>query len=308
LVCCTIDLATEARIANMKVGFIGLGNMGSGMARNLIRAGHSVTVYNRTRSRAEALRPDGATVAATAADAAATAEAAITMLSDDAALEDVIFGAGGVLHAMPAGAVHVSASTISVALSRRLAAAHQQQKQHYVSAPVFGRPDAAAAAKLFVVAAGAAQQIDRCRPLFDAMGQKLFIAGDEPPMANGVKLAGNFLITTMIEGLAEAFAFARKSNIDAGRLLEILTGSLFPAPIYKNYGAMIAADKFEPVGFKMTLGAKDNRLVLAAAEEAGVPMPMASLVRDQFLAAIAQGMSDADWAAVARIAYKNAGL
>lgn len=292
----------------MKVGFIGLGNMGSGMARNLIRAGHSVTVYNRTRSRAEALRPDGATVAATAADAVTGAEAVITMLSDDSALEDVIFAAGGVLQAMPAGAVHVSASTISVALSRRLAAAHQQHRQHYVSAPVFGRPDAAAAAKLFVVASGAAQQIDRCRPLFDAMGQKLFIAGDEPPMANVVKLAGNFLITTMIEGLAEAFAFARKSNVDAGRLLEILTGSLFPAPIYKNYGAMIAADKFEPVGFKMTLGAKDNRLVLAAAEEAGVPMPMASLVRDQFLSAIAQGMSDADWAAVARIAYKNAGL
>lgn len=292
----------------MKIGFIGLGNMGSGMARNLSRGAHNVTVYNRTRSRAEALRPDGATVAASAADAAGGAEAVITMLSDDAALEDVIFGAGRVLQAMPAGAVHVSASTISVALSRRLAEAHQQQKQHYVSAPVFGRPDAAAAAKLFVVAAGPAQQIDRCRPLFDAMGQKLFIAGDEPPMANVVKLAGNFLITTVIEGLAEAFAFARKSNVEAGKMLEILTGSLFPAPIYKNYGAMIAADKFEPVGFKMTLGAKDNRLVLAAAEEAGVPMPMASLVRDQFIAAIAQGMSDADWAAVARIVYKNAGL
>ena len=292
----------------MKVGFIGLGNMGAGMARNLIRAGHSVTVYNRTRSRAESLRPDGATVAATAADATIAAEAVVTMLSDDAALEDVIFGAGGVLKAMPAGAVHVSASTISVVLSRRLAEAHEQHKQHYVSAPVFGRPDAAAAAKLFVVAAGSAQQIDRCRPLFDAMGQKLFIAGDEPPMANVVKLAGNFLITTIIEGLAEAFAFARKSKVDAGKLLEILTGSLFPAPIYKNYGTMIAADKFEPVGFKMTLGAKDNRLVLAAAEEAGVPMPMASLVRDQFLSAIAQGMCDADWAAVARIVYKNAGL
>lgn len=292
----------------MKVGFIGLGNMGTGMARNLIRAGHNVTVYNRTRSRAEALRPDGATVAASAADAASGAEAVITMLSDDAALEDVMFGAGRVLQAMAAGAVHVSASTISVALSRRLAEAHQQQKQQYLSAPVFGRPDAASAAKLFVVAAGPAQQIERCRALFDAIGQKLFIAGDEPPMANVVKLAGNFLITTMIEGLAEAFAFARKSNVDAGKMLEILAGSLFPAPIYKNYGAMIAADKFEPVGFKMTLGAKDNRLVLAAAEEAGVPMPMASLVRDQFLSAIAQGMSDSDWAAVARIVYKNAGL
>ncbi|HET9180945.1 MAG TPA: NAD(P)-dependent oxidoreductase [Candidatus Angelobacter sp.] len=292
----------------MNVGFIGLGNMGSGMARNLIRAGHSVTVYNRTRSRAEALRPEGATVADTAADAASKAEAVITMLSDDAALEDIIFGSGGVLQAMPAGAVHVSASTISVALSRRLAAAHQQQKQHYVSAPVFGRPDVATAAKLSVVAAGPAQQIERCRPLFDAIGQKTFIAGNDAPMANVVKLAGNFLITTMIEGLAEAFALARKSNIDAGLLLEILTSSLFPAPVYKNYGAMIAAERFEPVGFKLKLGAKDNRLVLAAAEEAAVPMPMASLVRDHFLSAIAQGMSDADWAAVARIVYQGAGL
>jgi 3-hydroxyisobutyrate dehydrogenase-like beta-hydroxyacid dehydrogenase len=292
----------------MKVGFIGLGNMGSGMARNLIKAGHTVTVFNRTRSRAEALREAGAVVADSPGRAATGAEAVITMLADDHAVEDVVFGPGKILEALPAGAIHISASTISVAISRRLTAVHREKKQHYVAAPVFGRPEAAAAAKLFVVAAGDGAQIERCRPLFDAIGQKTFIAGEEPAMANVVKLAGNFLITTMIEGLAEAFAFARKSKVDAGQLLEILTGSLFPAPIYKNYGAMIAADKFEPVGFKLRLGAKDNRLVLGAAEEAAVPMPMASLVRDQFLAATAQGMADADWAAVARIVYKNAGL
>lgn len=296
------------REKQMKVGFIGLGNMGSGMARNLIKAGHTVTVFNRTRSRAEALREAGAAVADSPARAAAGAEAVITMLADDQAIEDVVFGQGKLLEGLPAGAIHISASTISVALSRRLTAAHQEKKQHYVAAPVFGRPEAAAAAKLFVVAAADPKQIERCRPLFDAMGQKTFIAGEEPAMANVVKLAGNFLITTMIEGLAEAFAFARKSKVDAGQLLEILTGSLFPAPIYKNYGAMIAADKFEPVGFKLRLGAKDNRLMLAAAEEAAVPMPMASLVRDQFLAAVAQGMADADWAAMARVVYKNAGL
>jgi 3-hydroxyisobutyrate dehydrogenase-like beta-hydroxyacid dehydrogenase len=292
----------------MKVGFIGLGNMGSGMARNLIKAGHTVTVFNRTRSRAEALREAGAVVADSPGRAATGAEAVITMLADDHAVEDVVFGPGKILEALPAGAIHISASTISVAISRWLTAVHREKKQHYVAAPVFGRPEAAAAAKLFVVAAGDGAQIERCRPLFDAIGQKTFIAGEEPAMANVVKLAGNFLITTMIEGLAEAFAFARKSKVDAGQLLEILTGSLFPAPIYKNYGAMIAADKFEPVGFKLRLGAKDNRLVLGAAEEAAVPMPMASLVRDQFLAATAQGMADADWAAVARIVYKNAGL
>jgi 3-hydroxyisobutyrate dehydrogenase-like beta-hydroxyacid dehydrogenase len=292
----------------MKIAFIGLGGMGSAMARNLIKAGHETTVFNRTRSRSEALRSDGARVADTAAEAAQNADAVFTMLSDDSALEENILGPGKVLHTMPAGAVHISASTISVALSRRLAEAHRQKQQHYVAAPVFGRPDAAAAAKLFVVAAGDAQQIERCRPLFDAISQKTFIAGAEPPMANVVKLAGNFLITCVIESMAEAFAFARKSHVDASLLLEIMTGTLFPAPLYKNYGGMVAAEKFEPAGFKLRLGAKDNRLVLAASEEVAAPMPMASLVRDHFLAAIAQGLSDADWSAVAKVVYQNAGL
>lgn len=292
----------------MKVAFLGMGGMGSAMARNLIKAGHSVTVFNRTRSRAEALRSESATVADSAAQAVHGAEVVFTMLADDHALEEIVFGAGKVLDSMPTGAIHVGSSTISVDLARRLAAAHQQKKQHYISAPVFGRPDAAAAARLFVVAAGPADQIERCRPLFDVIGQKTFVAGDEPPKANVVKLAGNFLITTVLEGLAEAFAFGRKSGVDAAQLLEILTGTLFPVPLYKNYGGMIAAEKFEPAGFRLRLGAKDNRLVLAAAEEVASPMPMASLVRDHFLAAMAQGMSDADWSAVARVVYKNAGL
>jgi len=282
--------------------------MGSGMARNLIKAGHNVTVYNRTRSRADELKPDGAIVADTAAQAASGAEAVFTMLADDHALEEITFGAGKLLESLPAGSVHLSASTISVRLSRRLTAAHRERGQHYLAAPVFGRPDAAAAAKLFVVAAGPQFQIERCQPLFSAIGQRTFVAGAEPPMANVVKLAGNFLITTIIEGLAESFALARKSEVDPGQMLEILTGSLFPAPIYKNYGAMVAHEKFEPVGFKLKLGAKDNRLVLSAAEEAGVPMPIASLVRDQFLAAMAQGMAEDDWAAVSKVVYKNAGL
>jgi len=230
------------------------------------------------------------------------------MLDDDHALEEITFGAGKLLESLPVGSVHLSASTISVQLSRRLTAAHRERGQHYLAAPVFGRPEAAAAAKLFVVAAGPQFQIERCQPLFSAIGQRTFVAGAEPPMANVVKLAGNFLITTIIEGLAESFALARKSEVDPGQMLEILTGSLFPAPIYKNYGAMVAHEKFEPVGFKLKLGAKDNRLVLSAAEEASVPMPIASLVRDQFLAAMAQGMAEDDWAAVSKVVYKNAGL
>jgi 3-hydroxyisobutyrate dehydrogenase-like beta-hydroxyacid dehydrogenase len=199
-------------------------------------------------------------------------------------------------------------STISVALSRCLAEAHRERKQHYISAPVFGHPEAAAAAKLFVVAAGDQQQIERASALFSVLGQKMFITGKDPELANVVKLTGNFLITTVLEGLAESFALARKSGVEPAKLLEILTGSQFGTPIYQTYGSMIAAGKFEPVGFKLPLGLKDNRLLLEAAEEAAVPMPMASLVRDRFIAAIAQGLGDADWSAIALLAMRSAGI
>ncbi len=292
----------------MKVGFIGLGNMGSAIAGNLIKAGHTLTVYNRTRSRAEALQPLVGRIAKTPREAASDAEVLITMLADDRAVEEVVFTPGHVLQALPGGAVHISMSTISVALSRRLAEAHREKQQHYIAAPVFGRPDAAAAAKLFIVVAGPAEPIERCQPLFGAIGQQTFLAGEEAPVANVIKLTGNFLITTVIEGLAEAFALVRKFGLDPKAFLDFLTGSLFTAPVYRNYGSMIAADQFEPVGFKLPLGLKDNRLLLAAAEEAAVPMPMASLIHDQFVAALAQGMGEADWASIARIAYRNAGL
>ena len=292
----------------MKIGFIGLGNMGAAMARNLIKAGHDLIVYNRTRSRAEELQRLGAKVADAPATAAAGTEALITMLADDRAVQDVIFEPGRAIDSLTAGAVHISMSTISVALSRRLQKAHAEKHQHYVAAPVFGRPDAAAAAKLFIVAAGPSQQIEKFRSLFSAMGQKLFVINEEAPAANLIKLSGNFLITTVIESMAEACALMRKSGVDPHKFLEVMTDSLFSAPVYKNYGAMIAADKFEPVGFKMLLGFKDNRLVLAAAEEAAVPMPMASIVHDRFVAAMAQGLENADWSAIAHLAYKNAGL
>jgi len=292
----------------MKVGFIGLGNMGSAIARNLIKAGHDLTVYNRTRSRAEAFASLGARIAETPTEAAADAKVLITMLADDAAVEDVIFSPGNAIGALPVGAVHISMSTISVGLSRRLAESHREKQQHYLAAPVFGRPDAAAAAKLFLIAAGPAEQIERCRPLFDAIGQKTFEVGEEALAANVIKLAGNFLITTVIESLGEAFAFGRKSGVDPHAFLDILTNSLFPAPVYRNYGSMIASNKFEPAGFKLPLGFKDNRLLLAAAEEAAVPMPMASLIHDRFVAALAQGLGESDWASIARISFQNAGL
>ena len=292
----------------MNIAFIGLGNMGSAMARNLIKAGHTLAVYNRTRNRAEEFKALGARVAATPAEAASGAEVAITMLADDHAVEAVVFGKGNLLKSLPANPVHISMSTISVALSRRLAAAHTEHKHNYLAAPVFGRPEAAAAAKLFIVTAGQASQIERCRPLFDAMGQKTFVAGGDTPAANLIKLTGNFLITTVIESLAESVALVRKAGLDANMFLDILTNSLFNAPIYKTYGGLVVSEKFDPPGFKLPLGLKDNRLLLAAAEEAAVPMPMASLVRDRFLAALAQGLGESDWSAIARISAKNAGL
>jgi 3-hydroxyisobutyrate dehydrogenase-like beta-hydroxyacid dehydrogenase len=292
----------------MKVGFIGLGNMGAAMAQNLIKAGHSLTVYNRTRSKAHDLQSIGAKVANSPAEAASNSDVLITMLADDRALQETMFAPGNAIDSFPAGGIHISMSTISVALSRELVKAHQKKRQQFLAAPVFGRPEAAAAAKLFIVAAGSPQDMDQCKSLFDVMGQKTFHVGEDPPSATLMKIAGNFLITCVIESLAESFALIRKSGIDPNKFLEVLTESLFAAPIYRNYGSMIAADQFEPVGFKLPLGMKDNRLLLDAAEHLAVPMPIASLVRDRFIAALAQGLGEADWASIARISYKNAGL
>jgi 3-hydroxyisobutyrate dehydrogenase-like beta-hydroxyacid dehydrogenase len=291
----------------MDVGFIGLGHMGQGMARNLLKAGHRVTVYNRTRSKAAALTADGALIADRPADAC-RGEAVLTMLADDRAVEGVVFGADGILAALGPGKAHVSMSTISVALSERLAEAHAKAGQVYLAAPVFGRPDVAAAGKLFVVAAGADEAIARHQTLFDAIGQRTFVMGESPAVANVVKLSGNFLIASVLESLGEAFALIRKWGIDPERYLELLTNSLFAAPIYKTYGSLIAAQRYEPAGFKLSLGLKDVGLALAAAEAKEMPMPIASLVRDHLLAAIAHGEADSDWSALARVAARNAGL
>jgi 3-hydroxyisobutyrate dehydrogenase-like beta-hydroxyacid dehydrogenase len=292
----------------MKVGFVGLGQMGAGIAANVLKAGHTLTVYNRTKSKAASLQSAGAHVADTPAAAAEGADVVITMLADDRALEATVFGDDGILEALPADAIHISMSTISVAGSRKLAEAHKRKKQRYVAAPVFGRPEAAAAAKLFVVAAGDLSAIEKCRELFSAIGQRTFEIGEEAQAANLFKLNGNFLITTVIESLAETFALVRKSGYDQFKFLEVMTESLFNAPIYKTYGKIVASEQFDPPGFKLPLGLKDNRLVLAAAEEQSVPMPIATLVGNNFLTAIAQGLGESDWSAFSKVAYRNAGL
>ncbi len=292
----------------MKVAFIGLGNMGSPMAGHLVRAGHEVTVWNRTLSKADGLRAEGVKVATSPGAAAKEAEAVITMLADDHAVESAVLQSGGVLENVPQNAAHISMSTISVALSRKLAEEHAKRGQKYIAAPVFGRPEAAEAGKLFVVVAGEKEVVERYKPLLEAMGQRVFVMGDKPEMANVVKLSGNFLIASLIESLGEAIALARKYGIDPQQYVEFLTNSLFAAPVYKTYGNIIAGEKYQPAGFKIRLGLKDVRLVLGAAESVEVPLPVASMIRDHMLTAIARGMDDMDWSATAKLAAENAGL
>ncbi|HEY1337816.1 MAG TPA: NAD(P)-dependent oxidoreductase [Bryobacteraceae bacterium] len=287
----------------MKIGFIGLGRMGSGMAHNLLRAGHALVVYNRSRAKAEPLAGEGARVAASPAEASRDADAVFTMLSDDRAVEEVVFGKDGIAAALPG--VHISSSTISTALARRLTATHGPK--HNISAPVFGRPDAAEAKKLIVVAAGDAEQLERCRPLFDAIGRATFVAGAEPWQANAVKLCGNFMIASMIETFGEAYATLRKSGVDPHLFLETMN-ALFGSPVYANYGKIIADRKFEPAGFALKLGLKDVRLALETAFECSAPMPFASVLRDRLLTAMAQGQAEMDWSSVTDVAAGEAGL
>lgn len=291
----------------MKVGFIGLGQMGSGMAARLLAAGQDLTVYNRTRAKAKALRDNGASVAETPADACSGADVVFTMLADDHAVEDVVFGEQGILRALPRGAVHVSSSTLSVDFTRRLAAAHAEAGQRFLAAPVFGRPDVAAAGGLFVVAGGEAETVAFVQPLLDAIGKRTFVMSDRPEAAALVKLSGNFLIASMIESVGEAMALVDRGGVDRHAYLELLTSTLFNAPVYKGYGKLIADRKFEPVGFAAPLGQKDIRLALAAAEELRVPMPVASLLRDRLLRLLANGGEKLDWAAIGDLATVDSG-
>ena len=291
----------------MKVGFIGLGNMGSPMAASLLKAGHEVTVFNRTAAKAEALVKQGARHARNVADAC-RGDAVMTMLADDRALESVCFGETSVLSTLGKSAIHISLSTISVALSEKLYSAHEERGQCFVAAPVFGRPEAALAAKLYVTAAGKRDVLDRCNPLFEAIGQKTFYFGDRPKDANLVKISGNFLITCVIESLAEALALVGKAGLNQHEYLEFLTSTLFSAPVYKTYGAIVAEKRFQPVGFSAPLGFKDNRLVLAAAENLKVPMPIANIVYNRFITLLAQGGESLDWSAISKLAAEDAGI
>jgi 3-hydroxyisobutyrate dehydrogenase-like beta-hydroxyacid dehydrogenase len=290
----------------MKTGFIGLGRMGSAMVTNLLKAGHEVTVFNRSPDKRAPLLALGAREAAYVADACG-GDVVITMLADDTAVSDVVFGRRGIIESLPESAIHISMSTISVALSKDLTDAHADAGQRFIAAPVFGRPEAAAAAKLFIVAAGYSRAIETCLPLFNAMGQKTSVVGAEPQAANLVKLSGNFLIAAAIEALGEAIALIGKAGIDRNAYVELLTSTIFPVPAYQTYGRLIAAGKFEPAAFTAPLGYKDIRLAQAAADELQVPLPLGGLLHDRFLRLLAQGGESLDWAAIGRLAAVDAG-
>lgn len=289
----------------MDIGFIGLGGMGRGIAANLLKAGHRVVVWNRSQTPVHELVALGAEAAATV-DETLRGTALFSMLADDAALREVLLDSGALGRAAT-GLVHVNLATISTALARELDGLHADNGLGYVSAPVFGRPDAAAAGTLQVLAAGREDAVDRVLPLLAAIGQKTWRLGEDPVRANALKISGNFMIAAALEAMGEAAALGQAYGVSPTELLEMLTSTLFAAPVYKNYGALIAERRYEPAGFKLRLGLKDVRLALAAGDAAQVPLPLASLLRDAMLEGLAAGDGDADWSVIARLAARRAG-
>ena len=289
----------------MDAGFIGLGGMGRAMAANLLKAGHRVRVWNRSRGPMDELARAGAEPVEE--PRLAFGGVVISMLADDEAVREIIL-AQRLLEAAPPGTVHVNMATISVRLAEQLAAEHRRHGVQYVSAPVFGRPDVAAAGQLNIVVAGDAAAIDRVQPLLDVIGQRTWRVGPEPRQANAVKVAGNFMIAAAIESMAEAAVMVERFGVTSAELMNVLTNTLFAAPVYKNYGALIAERRYQPAAFRLALGLKDLRLVLEAADSARTPMPFASVLRDHLLEGVAQGQGEWDWAALAEVTRRHAGL
>jgi 3-hydroxyisobutyrate dehydrogenase-like beta-hydroxyacid dehydrogenase len=289
------------------VGFIGLGGMGLAMATNLLKAGYRLRVYNRTAKKARPLLEHGAVLARSPAEAAEPGGIVVTMVSDDAALEAVAFRADGLLSRLGDG-VHLSMSTIAPRTARRLASLHQERGARYVASPVFGKPEVAAAAKLWIVTSGDATARARVRPLQEAMGQSVFDLGEEPGAANVIKLAGNFLLGAAIEAMAEAFTLAQKHGVPRQQTYEFFTQTLFDCFVYRGYGELVASEHYQPVGAKPSLIRKDYGLILDAAAEGLVPMPLAGLIHERLTATVAKGREDSDWSGFAREVSECAGL
>ncbi|MCU1338945.1 MAG: 3-hydroxyisobutyrate dehydrogenase [Bryobacterales bacterium] len=296
----------------MKIGFIGIGHMGEGMARNLMQAGHQLTIYNRTRSKTERLRAEGAAVADSPAQAAAAAEVLITMLADDDAVGAAVLngypGQPPAIEGLQRDAIHMCTSTISVAMSRELEAAHKPRGQQYVASPVLGRPEAAAQRQLWLIAAGPQPAVERCRPILEALGRGFSVVASEPWKANLMKLGVNFMLASLLESIGEAFALVEKAGADVRQFLEVMNNGTFRSPLVENYGNRIIEKRYEPAGFSMRLGFKDVRLAMQSAIEETVPMPLTGLLSDHYLHALAHGHGELDWSAIAEVSRQAAGL
>jgi 3-hydroxyisobutyrate dehydrogenase-like beta-hydroxyacid dehydrogenase len=291
-----------------QVGFVGLGAMGLPMAANLIAAGYQLRVYNRTVPKADPLVRRGAQLVSAPAETAVTGGIVVSMLADDASLESLVVGAGTIASRLAPDGIHLSMGTVGPATSRKLARHHAECGSSYVSAPVFGRPEAAQAKKLWICLSGPESARERVRPLLDAMGQAVFDFGADPGAANVVKLAGNFMLAAAMEAIAEALAMAEKSGVDRVKVGEMLTQTLFACRAYQGYTSAIANMRHAPAGFRLALGLKDLELVLATASATAAPMPVGGVVRDRLLSAVARGRAEMDWSALALGAREDAGL
>jgi 3-hydroxyisobutyrate dehydrogenase-like beta-hydroxyacid dehydrogenase len=294
-----------------RVGFVGLGQMGTAMAANLAAAGHRVTAYVRRPEQENKLAALGLEPTTHFTDLF-DCEIVISMLPDDAAVREIVFGReevglDGLAQGLRPGAIHLSVSTISTAAASELASEHVLNGQGYVAAPVFGNPDAAKARQLYIIAAGAPADVERCRPLFDALGQRTFVVGSDPAQANLIKLFGNMMTATTLEMLGEIVAMFRKRGLDPAPFLDIMTSTMFGGRAHKIYGAKIVAEQYAP-GFRLPLALKDVRLALAEADSAGVPMPSVDVVRDRMLTGMARGHANLDWSALGLIAAEESGI
>jgi len=289
------------------IGFIGLGAMGLAMASRLLKAGFGLRVYNRTAEKAGPLLEQGAVLARSPAEAVQPGRIMVTMVTDDRALEEVTLGASGLLERLGDG-VHLSMSTIAPRTASRLADLHRKKGGRYVGAPVFGKPEVAAQAKLWIVTSGDAAARARVRPLLEAMGQRIFDFGDDPGAASVIKLAGNFLLGAAIEAMAEAFTLAQKHGVSRQQTCDFFTQTLFDCFVYRGYGELVASEHYQPVGARPSLIRKDYGLILQTAAEGLVPMPLASLIHERLTATVAKGRDDADWAGFAREVSESAGL
>ncbi len=290
----------------MNIGFIGLGAMGIGVAENLLKAGHRITAWNRTPEKLAPLVAKGA-VAAKSPQEALGGEALFSMLASDAAMRDIGLD-GPLLDHAARGLLHVNLASISIALAAELTTAHEERGLEYVAAPVFGRPDAAAAGQLLIVAAGSQAALAGAASLLEVIGRRTEIVGERPEQASLFKIAGNFLIASALESMSEAFALLQKGGVDPAQFHTLLTDTLFASPIYKNYGRLVLEKKFEPAGFQLKLGLKDVKLAGEAARDLDMLLPLGDLLRDHLNEAVQAGLGDKDWAAVSALFARKAGL